>query len=183
MLIDVDPKKNARNPRRPAASPALNTIESEVVGFFIQLSRVVGLPRSVGEIYGLLFISARPLAMEDLIERLGISKGSASQGLKFLRDASAIQMVYVPTDRRIHYEAVTELRSLVARFLSGKIIPHLDTSLSRLDRLSGMARQLSAQERGRVIARITMLRSWQERIREFLPMLVEMIGGRTTRSA
>ena len=46
------------------------------------------------------------------MERLGISKGSASQGLKFLRTAGAIHMVYVSGDRRMHFEAVAQLRDL-----------------------------------------------------------------------
>src|SRR5688572_26025875 len=36
--------------------------ESGVIEIFVRLSRVLGQPRSLGEIYGLLFISPRPLA-------------------------------------------------------------------------------------------------------------------------
>src|SRR5881392_2903241 len=78
----------------------LNPLETEIIDFFVQLSRLLGQPRSLAEIYGLLFISARPLSMDDLIERLQLSKGSASQGLKFLHSLGAIHMVYVPGDRR-----------------------------------------------------------------------------------
>ena len=35
-------------------------------------------------------MSPQPMTMDELIERLGISKGSASQGLSFLRKAGAI---------------------------------------------------------------------------------------------
>ena len=49
-------------------------MEAEVIGLFVQICRVLGQPRSLAEIYGLLFISGHPLAMDDLIERLRISK-------------------------------------------------------------------------------------------------------------
>ena len=165
----------AKNPKAPAGSPT--TVESEVIGLFVQIARVIGLPRSVGEIYGLLFITVRPMAMDDLMERLGISKGSASQGLKFLRNAGAIQLVYVPGDRRMHFEAVAELRGLVTRFLRDQILPQLDTSLGRLDRLAGMVKSLPAEDRARVGARVTMLQSWQKKTRRFLPMVVKLLGG------
>jgi HTH-type transcriptional regulator, glycine betaine synthesis regulator len=170
----TEQKTPAKNSRADAAP--LNGVESEIIGLFVQIARVIGLPRSVGEIYGLLFITARPMAMDDLIERLGISKGSASQGLKFLRGAGAIQLVYVPNDRRMHFEAVAELRNLVVRFLRDQLVPNLDTSLSRLDRITGLVKALPSEERARVAPRVTMLQSWQKKTRRFLPLVVKLLG-------
>src|SRR5882724_4174156 len=110
-------EKTVRNQKDQKPQAGLNPLETEIIDFFFQLSRLLGQPRSLAEIYGLLFISARPLAMDHLIERLNLSKGSASQGLKFLRNIGAIKTVYVAGDRRAHYEAVAELRNLVTRFL------------------------------------------------------------------
>ena len=108
-------------------------------------------------------VPARPLAMDDLIERLRLSKGSASQGLKFLRNAGAVRMVYVAGDRRAHYEAVAELRNLSTRFRREQIVPHLDSGQARLERIAGMVKQLPAEERTRVNGRVAMLQSWGKR--------------------
>jgi len=45
----------------------LEPVEVEVIHLFVQFSRALGQPRSVAEIYGLLFASAAPLTMDDLI--------------------------------------------------------------------------------------------------------------------
>jgi DNA-binding transcriptional regulator GbsR (MarR family) len=161
--------------KNPKASATPTTVESEVIGLFVQIARVIGLPRSVGEIYGLLFVVARPMAMDDLMERLGMSKGSASQGLKFLRNAGALQLVYVPGDRRMHFEAVAELRGLVTRFLRDQIVPQLDTGLSRLDRIATMVKSLPVEERSRVGGRVMMLQSWQKKTRRFLPLVIKLM--------
>jgi len=95
----------------------LNPVEVGVIHLFVQFSRALGQPRSVAEIYGLLFISHRPLPMDELIRRLELSKGSASQGLRYLLDFGAVRTVYVAGERRTHYEAVAELRNLAGRFL------------------------------------------------------------------
>src|SRR5450759_3377264 len=117
VLLTKRPKTPAANDHAtPSANGAVTELEAEVIGLFVQLSRVLGQPRSFAEIYGLLFISGHPLAMDHLIERLNLSKGSASQGLKFLRNIGAVRMVYVAGERRVHYEAVAELRNLVTRF-------------------------------------------------------------------
>ena len=177
MLL-VTENKNPVKERKHLPASALNEVEAEVIGLFVQFSRVLGQPRSIAEIYGLLFISARPLPMEDVVERLGISLGSASQGLRFLRKAGAINMVYVPGDRRVHYEAVAELRKLAGHFLRDQVISHLDGGHDRLGHLGEMVKQLPAPERARVGPRVTMLQSWEKRGRRFLPVIIRMLDAR-----
>ena len=176
MLL-AKPQKSVAKNDHAATGVTVSALEAEVIGLFVQLSRVIGQPRSFAEIYGLLFISGQPLAMDDLIERLKLSKGSASQGLKFLRHAGAIRMVYVPGDRRVHYEAVAELRNLVARFLRDYVVPQLDSSEARLQTIAAMVKQLPEDEQARVASRITMLQSWEKRTRNFLPLVVKLLGG------
>ena len=160
---------------RPAAQ--LSPLETEVIDFFVQLSRLLGQPRSLAEIYGLLFISERPLAMDDLIERLQFSKGSASQGLKYLRQIGAVRTVYIAGERRLHYEAVAELRNLAARFVRDQLVPHLNTGQAQLDRVADMVKQLPTAQRGRINGRVKMLQSWERNGRRFLPLAVKMLGG------
>ena len=154
----------------------LSPLETEIIDLFVQVSRLLGQPRSLAEIYGLLFISPRPLAMDDLIERLQLSKGSASQGLKFLRNLGAVKMVYVAADRRVHYEAVAELRNLVTRFLRDQIVPDLEQAQSRLERLTHIVKHSPAEDRAHANARVKMLQSWSKRGRRFLPLVVKIMG-------
>src|ERR1043166_2383342 len=65
-----------------------------------------GLPRSTGQIYGLLYLSKKPLSLDDLVELLSISKGSASTGTRHLASWGAIRQVWVPGDRRDFFEAL-----------------------------------------------------------------------------
>ncbi len=74
----------------PGARPVVETVkalemsdlEMQVIELFVRGVRVLGLPKSVGEIYGLLYISPQPLSLDALVGRLRMSKGSTSQGLK-----------------------------------------------------------------------------------------------------
>lgn len=157
-------------------SSKLSPLETEIIDFFVQLSTLLGQPKSFAQIYGLLFISPHPLTMDDLIERLDLSKGSASQGLKFLREFGAVKEVEVADDRRTYYEAVAELRNLATRFLRDQFVPHLDNGLARLDRIEALAKRVPAAERGAVQARVTMLKSWGKRGRLFLPLVTKIMG-------
>ncbi len=172
-LVEKDPPQ--AGPDGPPAA-RLTPLETEIIDFFVQLSRVLGQPRSLAEIYGLLFISVRPLSMDDLIARLQLSKGSASQGLKFLCSIGAARTVYIAGERRTHYEAVAELRNLATRFLRDQIVPHLDNGQARLERIAGMVKHLPPAERARVNGRVKMLQSWERQSRRFLPLVLKVLG-------
>src|SRR5665213_1040716 len=136
MLLRVKPPAVAISTN---GTGMLNPVETEVIELFVQFSGVLGQPRSVAEIYGLLFISHLPLTLDDLAERLHISKGSASQGLKFLRELGAVREVAGANHRRTHYEAVAELRHLAGSFLRQQFASNLSDSGPRLDRLTKQA--------------------------------------------
>ena len=93
------------------------------------------MPRSVGEIYGLLYFSESPLSMDKIASRLEISIGSASQGLKTLKSLKAVFSTYVPGDRRDHYTAETEFRKLFSSFINDEIMPHLESAKERIARM------------------------------------------------
>lgn len=155
----------------------LEPVEIEAIQLFVQFSRALGQPRSVAEIYGLLFVSHQPLAMDTLIERLNLSKGSASQGLKYLEELGAVRTVYVAGERRIHYAAVAELRNLAGRFLRQQILTHFADSETRLARMTAEVPKLSGEQRKHVGARIKLLRSWERNGRRVVPFVLKMLGG------
>jgi HTH-type transcriptional regulator, glycine betaine synthesis regulator len=176
MISALEQKGPAQTAKPPATTVRLSPLETEIIDLFVQLSRLLGQPRSFAEVYGLLFISARPLAMDDLIERLQLSKGSASQGLKFLRNIGAVRMIYVPGERRMYYEAVAELRNLATRYLRDQIVPHLDSGQAHLERIAEMVKHMPPEQRARVNGRVRMLQSWGRNGRRFLPLLVRILG-------
>ena len=143
-----------------AGAGTLNPVEIETIHLFVQLSRALGQPPSVAEIFGLLFVSPHPLLQEDFLQRLNLSKGSASQGLRYLQALGAVRIVPQAGDRRVHYEAVAELRNLVNRFLRQQVLPYFDGSDQRLGRIAAAAKQLPPAQRDLAIARVKMLRSW-----------------------
>jgi DNA-binding transcriptional regulator GbsR (MarR family) len=155
----------------------LKPVEVEIIHVFVQFAKALGQPRSVAEIYGLLFASEKPLAMDTLIERLNLSKGSASQGLKYLQDLGAVRTIYVAGDRRTHYEAVAELRKLAGRFLRQQILTHFEDTKNRLDHIATQTQKLSDEQRKHIAERINLLRRWEQTGRRILPFALKMLGG------
>ena len=173
----------ARGNKKGTISLPLNTVEVGVVHLFVKLSRALGQPASVAEIYGLLFVSPRPLPQDEFIERLNLSKGSASQGLRYLLDLGAARTVNLEGDRRVHYEAVAELRNLASRFLQQQILPSFENSDKHLASLAAAAKELSGEQRDHAIARVKLLRSWEQKSRRIFPVALVLLGGRNGKSA
>lgn len=155
----------------------LSELDREVIELFVRMADVLNLPRSVGEIYGLLFISSNPLCLDDCRLRLNISKGSTSQGLKILRSFGAIRTVYIPGDRKDYYVAETSLRKMARGFASEQIQPHVNNGKERIERI----RELMAEQEGQadedLMTKIDLLENWQKRAGKALPLVLKLIGG------
>jgi DNA-binding transcriptional regulator GbsR (MarR family) len=167
--------RSSKEPKGTAHNGGLSALETEAIGLFIQLGRVVGQPRSVAEVYGLLFISTRPMALEDLIERLGTSRAATDRALQFLRKAGALRIVHVPGDRRMHFEAVAELRHMVTGFVRDQILPQLANTENRIARLAEVVERLPGERGAKLGDRVAMLESWSKKSRNLVPIVVKVL--------
>lgn len=115
-----------------------------------------GFPRISGQMGALLYLHRGPLSLDEISDRLGVSKGSASTNARFLEQMKFLRPVAVPGVRRDHYEfngslwpALKEFleafnRGAVADFkaLNDTHIPNLEAMPGNDPQRSHMARQL-----------------------------------------
>jgi HTH-type transcriptional regulator, glycine betaine synthesis regulator len=77
-----------------------------------------GINRTMAEIQGLLYISGQTLCADDLMVRLGISRGNVSMSLRALCEWGVVRKVHRRGDRRDYFQSLTdvwEIFSLIAR--------------------------------------------------------------------
>ncbi len=154
----------------------LAPLETEIIDLFVHVARLLNIPKSVAEIYGLLFIAPTPLSPDEIIARLMLSKGAVSQGLRLLRNLGAVRAVYVPGKRSDHFEAEVELRKLVSGVLKDKLEPHFHDGSDRLQRMQSLINELPTNERERVSPRLDKLRSWQKAGQRILPLVRQCLA-------
>ena len=156
----------------------LSAWETSMIDVFVRAAGLIGLPRSIGEIYGLLFCTPKALSFDELVERLQISKGSVSQGLKVLRQIGAVKLHYVPGSRRDHYQPELSMKRLVRGFIKDQFEPHLLSGSQRLDNIDALIED-EGDEASRAHARnrLGTLRSWQQRTRKLMPIVMAVLGG------
>jgi DNA-binding transcriptional regulator GbsR (MarR family) len=160
-------------------SEGLDQWESAVIDLFLNAANSFGLPKSYGQIYGLLFCRDKPLAMDEVMNLLQISKGSASQGLRALRQLGAVSSTFAPGERRERFLAEIRLRKLVSGFLREQADPHLDKGVARLkqiENLLGKACSVNSSNRGTL--RHDILLGWHRQMSRLLPWVKMIVGKR-----
>ena len=161
--------------RYKAPPQPLSPFQRESIDLFVGAFSVLSLPRSLGEIYGLLYSSEEPLAFDDLVTRLDLSKGSVSEGLRLLRSLGAVNLVPIEGSRKDHFTAETSLRRLAGGYLRDRIEPYLRGGESRIELL----RKVSATDSERndfQQKRINQLLSWHRFFARVLPVFKALAG-------
>jgi len=116
-----------------AGSHALQRAERAVADGVGELMELWGFRRQLGRIWAVLFLSERPLAAPDLCERLQISTGLLSMSLSELRGWGVVRSVPVPGDRKEHFEAETNIWSLVRRVLAERERKAIESALATVE--------------------------------------------------
>ena len=168
----------------PATTKPLDTLddwEVAVIDLFLNAASSFGLPKSYGQIYGLLFCSDQSLSMDEVMQLLQISKGAASQGLRALRQLGAVSSVFAPRDRKERFVAEIRLRKLVGGFLREQADPHLDKGVGRLKQIEALLGNLDDSDSiQRGARRHEILSGWHRQMSRLLPW-VKMVAGKSDR--
>src|SRR5512142_1063429 len=114
-------------------SHALQRSDLAVADAVGALMELWGFRRQLGRLWAVLFLSERPLAAPDLCDRLQISTGLLSMSLSELRGWGVVKSVAVPGDRKEHFEAETNIWSLVRRVLAERERRAIDSALTTVD--------------------------------------------------
>ncbi|HJT77507.1 MAG TPA: MarR family transcriptional regulator [Gemmataceae bacterium] len=112
----------------------LKDVEEEFVGLWRTMSSLWGISPTMAEIHGLLYVTGAALSMDDIMARLGISRGNVSMNLSKLVEWGLVKRVHQRGDRRDYYESlgdVWEIFTLVAAQRKRREIDPVLTTLRR----------------------------------------------------
>jgi len=166
-------KLSARRKSRPSFAP-LSAHEAELAVFFVRMAGILGVPRSVAEIYSLLYASPEAVDFDQIQGRLGMSKGSVSQGLKFLRGHEMILSVKEKGARRECWQPTPSLAASLVALLRSQVLPALEQAQPSLQRVLADVQQRGTKPE--VIERLTRLNRWNSRALELAPLLLPPPG-------
>ena len=103
-----------------------------------------GINRTVGQIYALLYVSAKPLNADEVGEALGFSRSNVSMGLKELQSWSLVRLIHQPNDRREYFQAPDDVWAIFRTLATERRKREIDPTLSMLR--DALMEQPSVQE-------------------------------------
>lgn len=164
----------------PTDSDVWQDFEQGLISVFSELADLFGNPRSHGQVYGILFSSPVPLTMEEIANRIGISMGSVSLGLRALEELGAVERH--ANGRFGVYTARLELKTLISGFVRQRLIPRMEKSNGTLKELSALIDQMPAEEAKEAKFRLQRVTQWHTRAAQFLPLAEKILGGQNVKA-
>src|SRR5438105_11594903 len=144
--------------QKPSLAERLQTVEDQFVGLWRTMSSLWGISPTMAEIHGLLYITSAALSMDDIMARLGISRGNVSMNLSKLVEWGLVRRVHKRGDRRDYYESLSDVWEMFTLVAAQRKRREIDPILSTLRRcreelspeaLGGLAEEPAARERSR----------------------------------
>jgi DNA-binding transcriptional regulator GbsR (MarR family) len=107
-------------------------VENQFVGLWRTMSSLWGVSPTMAEIHGLLYISGAALSMDEIMERLGISRGNVSMNLSKLVEWGLVHKVHQRRDRREYYESLNDVWEMFTLVLAQRKRREVDPILTTL---------------------------------------------------
>ena len=125
--------------------------------------REFGLNNIMAQLYAVLYLSNKPVSLNDMVERLKISKGSVSINIRALENYGAVRRVWVKGSRRDYYEAELDLKKVIINKVKSGVqrrLNEISNMLNDFNKIINSAKaELSEEEKH-------LARLYQERIKK-----------------
>ena len=131
--------------RKGGQEPGGQVVLEEAVDTFIQgagkvSSALLGMINRVGgQIYALLFIADEPLSLDEIAERLGVSKSNVSVNIRMLEDYNLVRKVWIKGSRKDYYAAERVYPKKVLKDFLEKIQGTMTDAITTIERTRAKA--------------------------------------------
>src|SRR5687768_9422058 len=112
----------------------LAAVEDEFVELWNNMGTLWGISPTMARIHGLLYITGAALSMDDIMDRLAISRGNVSMNLSKLVEWGLVRRVHKKRDRKEYYESLHDVWEMFTLVASQRKRRELDPIINTLRR-------------------------------------------------
>jgi HTH-type transcriptional regulator, glycine betaine synthesis regulator len=150
----------------------MRKIETDIRQTFIEglshISRFWGLPKGVGAIFAVLYLSPTSVSLDELVEKSGLTKGAVSTNVRALARMGLVHLSTRLGDRKDYYEAETDFYKAIRSILGERQNREFDSAVrsvgETLVRLQAARGSMDEAERKFLIERIQALKDFFDAI-------------------
>lgn len=142
---------------------ALEKAQDRFIGYICSVCDDFGLNRFLAQLYGILYMSNRPLSLDEIVARSGASKGNVSINIRELEKLGAVRNVWIKGSRKDYYEAELDIKKILSNKFKASMQKRLGELSNTIDDFKGIIKavgaDLSDEERD-------MARTYAERLKK-----------------
>ena len=98
-------------------SASLTKIKKDFTQGLSQISRFWGFPKGMGAIFAVLYLSATPLSLDEIVQETGLTKGAISTEIRALARMGLVHRSSKLGDRKDYYEAESDFYAAIRSIL------------------------------------------------------------------
>ncbi|MFZ5909818.1 MAG: GbsR/MarR family transcriptional regulator [Chloroflexota bacterium] len=108
----------------------LTQLKQEFTEGMSQISHFWGFPKGMGAIFAALYISPRPLSLDELVRQGGLTKGAVSTNVRALARMGLVRPSTRLGDRKDYYEAETDFYKAIRAILKERHNSEFDRAVA-----------------------------------------------------
>lgn len=112
--------------------------QDRFLGSIGKLAEGVGVNPFIAQLYAVLYLSDKPLSLDELVERLKASKGNISVNIRELEKWGAVKNIWVKGSRKDYYEADPDIKKLVINKLKSGVRKRIGQVTDMLEEVKGI---------------------------------------------
>ena len=124
----------------------IDKIKDNFIDGMGRISKFWGFSRLMGQLYGLLYLSPKPMTLDQLAEGLMVSKGSVSTNIRAIERWGMVEKVWVKADRKDYYRAETKFMDIVVKILEEREKKEFDAALRTVSACLSEIKSLPASD-------------------------------------
>ena len=126
---------------------SLEAIKEDFIQGLSQISQFWGLPKSMGAIFAVLYLSPTAAGLDELVEKTGFTKGAISTSVRTLARMGLVHRQSKIGDRKDYYVAESDFYKVVRSILKGRENSEFDRALASVKKTLGELEASPNQER------------------------------------
>lgn len=104
-----------------------------------------GLNKFIAQLYAILYLSDKPLSLDDMVEKLGVSKGNISVNIRELESWGAVRSVWVKGSRKDFYEAELDVKKVISNKLKSSVQKRIQEVSSMVDDFNAIVQSANGE--------------------------------------
>ncbi|HNX82602.1 MAG TPA: hypothetical protein PKL77_10720 [Candidatus Omnitrophota bacterium] len=138
-----------------------------------------GLNDFIAQLFAVLYLSKKPLSLDDLTQRLKVSKGNVSINIRVLENWGAVRRIWIKGSRKDFYEAEPNIKKVFAERLKSSLhkrISEVNSMIAEFNDIISVQDNTLSKEDKETLANFKLKLKKVEELNKWASTMLNLVG-------